>query len=49
MAGKVGYALIPAGPGGKTYAGLWTWGLGMSKATKSPGGALLRRDLFEGP
>jgi len=35
VAGKVGYALIPAGPAGKTYAGMWTWGLGMSRATKS--------------
>jgi len=25
VAGKVGYALIPAGPDGKPYAGLWTW------------------------
>jgi ABC-type glycerol-3-phosphate transport system substrate-binding protein len=35
VAGKVGYALIPAGPGGKTYSALWTWALGMSKATKN--------------
>ena len=35
VAGKVGYALIPPGPAGKTYAGMWTWGLGMSKATRS--------------
>ena len=41
VAGKVGYALIPAGPGGKTYAGLWTWGLGMSKATKNKEAAWL--------
>lgn len=34
VAGKVGYALIPAGPGGKPYAGLWTWALGVNKATK---------------
>src|ERR1700716_631388 len=34
IAGKVGYALIPAGPSGKTYAGLWTWALGINKATK---------------
>jgi multiple sugar transport system substrate-binding protein len=33
VAGKVGYALIPPGPGGVTYAGLWTWALGISKAT----------------
>ena len=35
VAGKVGYALIPAGPGGKTYSALWTWALGMSNATKN--------------
>jgi multiple sugar transport system substrate-binding protein len=35
VAGKVGYALIPAGPDGKPYAGLWTWALGISKATKN--------------
>ncbi|MBX9699959.1 MAG: extracellular solute-binding protein [Acetobacteraceae bacterium] len=35
VAGKVGYTLIPPGPAGKTYAGMWTWGLGMSKATRS--------------
>jgi len=35
VAGKVGYALIPPGPGGVTYSGLWTWALGMSKATKN--------------
>jgi len=35
VAGKVGYALIPPGPGAVTYSGLWTWALGMSKATKS--------------
>ncbi len=39
--GKVGYALIPAGPGGKSYAGLWTWALGISKATKSKEAAWL--------
>jgi multiple sugar transport system substrate-binding protein len=35
VAGKVGYALIPAGPGGKPYANLSTWGLGINKAAKS--------------
>lgn len=35
VAGKVGYALIPAGPSGKTYAGLWTWALGINNATKN--------------
>ena len=35
VAGKVGYALIPLGPGGKTYSGLWTWALGMSRATRT--------------
>jgi multiple sugar transport system substrate-binding protein len=41
VAGKVGYALIPAGPGGKTYSGLWTWALGMNKATKNKEAAWL--------
>ena len=41
VAGKVGYALIPAGPGGKTYSGLWTWALGISKATKNKAAAWL--------
>lgn len=41
VAGKVGYALLPAGPGGKTYAGLWTWALGISKATRSKEAAWL--------
>lgn len=39
VAGKVGYALLPAGPGGSTYSGLFTWALGMSKATKNKGAA----------
>lgn len=41
VAGKVGYALLPAGPGGSTYSGLWTWALGMSSATKNKGAAWL--------
>ena len=41
VAGKVGYALIPAGPDGKPYAGLWTWALGISKATKNKEAAWL--------
>ena len=41
VAGKVGYALIPAGPGGKTYSGLWTWALGINKATKNKEAAWL--------
>ncbi len=41
VAGKVGYALIPAGPGGKPYAGLWTWALGINKATKNKEAAWL--------
>jgi len=41
VAGKVGYALIPAGPAGKTYSALWTWGLGISKATKNKEAAWL--------
>jgi multiple sugar transport system substrate-binding protein len=41
VAGKVGYAMIPAGPGGKTYSGLYTWALGISKATKNKEAAWL--------
>jgi multiple sugar transport system substrate-binding protein len=41
VAGKVGYALLPPGPAGKTYSNLWTWALGMSKATKNKGAAWL--------
>jgi multiple sugar transport system substrate-binding protein len=41
VAGKVGYALLPAGPGGKTYSGLWTWALGISNATKNKDAAWL--------
>jgi multiple sugar transport system substrate-binding protein len=41
VAGKVGYALIPAGPSGKSYAGLWTWALGINKATKNKAAAWL--------
>ncbi len=41
VAGKVGYALIPAGPAGKSYAGLWTWALGINKATKNKEAAWL--------
>ena len=41
VAGKVGYALIPGGAGGKTYAGLWTWALGINKATRNKDAAWL--------
>jgi len=41
VAGKVGYALLPVGPGGKPYAGLWTWALGVNKATKNKEAAWL--------
>lgn len=41
VAGKVGYALLPVGPGGKTHAGLWTWALGISKAAKNKEAAWL--------
>ena len=34
VAGKVGYAMLPAGSEGKTYSGLWTWALGVNKAAK---------------
>lgn len=39
VAGKVGYALLPPGPAGTTYSGLYTWALGMSSATKNKGAA----------
>ena len=39
VAGKVGYAMLPPGPAGTTYSGLWTWALGMSSATKNKGAA----------
>jgi multiple sugar transport system substrate-binding protein len=41
VAGKVGYALLPPGPAGTTYSGLFTWALGMSSATKNKGAAWL--------
>jgi len=41
VAGKVGYALLPPGPAGTTYSGLYTWALGMSSATKNKGAAWL--------
>ena len=41
VAGKVDYALLPTGPGGKAYSGLWTWALGINKATKNKEAAWL--------
>lgn len=41
VAGRVGYTLIPPGPAGATYSALWTWALGMSKATKNKEAAWL--------
>jgi multiple sugar transport system substrate-binding protein len=41
VAGKVGYALIPGVSGGQPHAGLWTWALGISKATKNKEAAWL--------
>jgi multiple sugar transport system substrate-binding protein len=41
VAGKVGYALIPAGPDGKPHSGLWTWALGVNKAAKNKDAAWL--------
>ncbi len=41
ISGKVGYALLPPGSDGKTYSGLWTWALGINKATKSKEAAWL--------
>jgi multiple sugar transport system substrate-binding protein len=41
VAGKVGYALLPVGPGGKTHSGLFTWALGLSRATKNKEAAWL--------
>jgi multiple sugar transport system substrate-binding protein len=31
VVGKVGYALLPPGPNGFHFSGLWTWALGISK------------------
>ena len=31
VVGKVGYALLPPGPSGYRFSGLWTWALGISK------------------
>jgi multiple sugar transport system substrate-binding protein len=41
IAGKVGYALLPAGSEGKTYSGLWTWALGVNKAAPNKAAAWL--------
>jgi multiple sugar transport system substrate-binding protein len=41
VAGKVAYAMLPPGPAGTTYSGLFTWALGMSNATKNKGAAWL--------
>ncbi len=41
VAGKVGYALLPVGPGGKTRLGLFAWALGLSRATKNKEAAWL--------
>ena len=41
IAGKVGYAMLPPGPAGNTYSGVFTWALGMSNATKNKGAAWL--------
>lgn len=41
VAGKVGYAVLPVGPGGKPHAGVWTWALGINKAAKSKEAAWL--------
>jgi multiple sugar transport system substrate-binding protein len=41
VAGKVGYAVLPAGPGGKSHSGLFSWALGLSKATKNKEAAWL--------
>ncbi|MCL6548823.1 MAG: sugar ABC transporter substrate-binding protein, partial [Alicyclobacillus sp.] len=34
VVGKVGFALPPAGPGGKRVVNVWTWSLAMSKGSK---------------
>jgi ABC-type glycerol-3-phosphate transport system substrate-binding protein len=41
VAGKVAYAVLPGGAEGKPYAGLWTWALGINKATKNKEAAWL--------
>ncbi len=34
VAGKLGYAEVPAGPDGKRLSSVWTWGFSMNSATK---------------
>ena len=41
VAGKIGYALIPGAGSGAPQAGLWTWALGINKATKNKEAAWL--------
>lgn len=41
VVGKVGYALLPPGPNGTHYSGLWTWALGISKNARSKEAAWL--------
>jgi multiple sugar transport system substrate-binding protein len=33
VAGKLGYARVPAGPDGKRYSSVWTWGFSMNAKT----------------
>ncbi len=41
VAGKVGYTMITGGARGTAQAGLWTWALGINKATKNKEAAWL--------
>ena len=38
VAGKTGYAVLPAGPAG-AYTGVWGWGLGINSSSKNVGAA----------
>jgi len=41
VAGKLGYAPIPAGPEGARISNIWTWGLSMNSKAKNKGAAWL--------
>ena len=45
VAGKVGYALIPAGPGGKTYSGPVDLGAGDQQGDQEQGSGLAVRGV----
>lgn len=41
VAGKLGYAPIPAGPDGQRISNIWTWGLSMNSKAENKGAAWL--------